>query len=339
MGGMVGGTQSLALVMCVRDEERFLAANLAYHRALGVARAYVFLDRCTDASPEIARSFPWVRAIVRDRAPAERFMSSYQVRCLDLALQLAREEGFAWLLHLDADEFARGDERWDRLPGLRALRRPGRRGTTAAAENLTTLLARVAPETELVVLRPWDAIPTPLPDGAPFWKLHYFQARGIHARPLLDPTTGEVRRLTLPLGHDKGKSIVRTAADVRAASAHRWVRRDADAGAGALRTEWRGIHYHFVVVDAAQWHEKYRKFAEYPDHWEKGSPVRFPKQAWKEASGAMSPAAARAYYDRWVAVQPRALIRSLLLGRVVHDPFVEDVLARLAAAEDRAARR
>ena len=335
---MVGGTRALAMVMCIRDEERFLAANLAYHRALGVSRAYVFLDRCTDASPQIARSFPWVRAIPRDRAPDERFMSRYQVGCLDLALQLAREEGFAWLLHVDADEFARGTDRWERLPGLSALRRRGRRGMAGAAGSLTTLLARVAPETELVVLRPWDAIPTPLPEGTPFWKLHYFQARGVHARPLLDPTTGEVRRLTLPLGHDKGKSIVRTAADVRAASAHRWVRRDAIDGTGALRTEWRGIHYHFVVVDARQWQEKYRKFAEYPSQWEKGAPVRFPKQAWKEASVAMSPAAARAYYDRWVAVRPRDLIRPLLLGRVVHDSFVEDMLARLAATGAGAAR-
>ncbi len=328
--GAPAALPSLALALCVRDEEEFLAGHLAYHHALGVSRAYVFLDRCRDASPRIARSFPWVEAIVRDRDPADRYMSVHQVKCLDLALRLARREGFAWLLHVDADEFARGDARPALLRRAAGLCHPGRSAVPTPAGHLPAMLAGIAPGTEMVVLRPRDAIPTPLPPGAPFWKLHYFQARGVLARPLLDPTAGVVRRLALPLGHDKGKSIVRTAADVQALSAHRWTRdqRRADPAPLPIPTERRGLHYHFVVVNARQWREKYRRFAEYPDHWVKGGPVRFPKQAWKEASARMSTAEAEAYYARWVAVAPHRLVRPLLLGEVVHDDFVERVLAR-----------
>ena len=98
---------SLAMATCVRDEEEFLAANLTYHHAIGVSRAYVFLDRCIDSTPEIVRSFPWARAIPEDRDDELAHLTSYLNQCANQALDLAREEGFEWLLHLDADEFAR----------------------------------------------------------------------------------------------------------------------------------------------------------------------------------------------------------------------------------------
>jgi hypothetical protein len=261
------------MVLCVRNEEDFLAAHLAYHHALGVAKAYVFLDRCTDASPEIARSFPWVEPVEQDRDPADRFMSMHQVKCLNSALERARADGFEWLMHVDADEFACGDTRPEAVRLTeRLVRRGGRAGLKAG--HLPTMLAGVAPTTEMVVIRPRDVIPTPVAAGAPFWKLHYFQRRGMLRRPVLDPTTGAIQWLENPLGHDKGKSIVRTTADVEAETAHRWRRR-----VGTIRSEYRGSHYHFVVVDAAHWLAKHRKFAEYPDHWQSGAPVKFPKRS------------------------------------------------------------
>ena len=66
---------SLALVMCVRDEESFIGANLTYHHALGGSRAYIFADRCQDRTIEIAASFPWVTVFKKKiyffRAPVE----------------------------------------------------------------------------------------------------------------------------------------------------------------------------------------------------------------------------------------------------------------------------
>lgn len=331
---------SLALVMCIRNEERFLAANLAYHRSLGVKRAYIFLDRCTDASPEIARAFPWVEAIERDRDPADRYMSAHQVKCLSEGLQMARRDGVDWLMHVDADEFACGDDRseYARLAtrlahGLLPLRR--RPPETVGA--LPAMLARAAPATEMVVMRSKDVLPMCLPASAPFWKLRFFQLGGQISRSMLDPMTGQVRKLENRIGGYHGKSIVRVDADVAAASAHRWKRRGLDlpdeknhaAAEASLRTEQRGFLYHYTVVSAAHWLEKHRKFAEYPSHWEKGTPVRFPKQAWKEASVRMSAAEAQAYFDEWIALPPHRLLWPLLRGHVAYETFVDDVLTRV----------
>src|SRR5262245_56411062 len=99
----------LAMVMCVRDEADFLPYHLAYHHALGVTRAYVFLDRCADATATVLGSCPWARAIDADRDPDVESLPVYQQRCADRALEMARAEGIDWLMHLDADEFAWGD--------------------------------------------------------------------------------------------------------------------------------------------------------------------------------------------------------------------------------------
>ena len=321
---------SLAMVLTVRDQERFLAANLAYHRAMGVSRAYVFLDRCTDASPRIAQSFPWVRTLDHDRRPDDTFTRTYQSRCADMALELARTEGFEWLMFVDPDEFAFGQ--W--LPGrLRRLaeRRPWRRKPRPeVVGSLPRMLERVGPTTEQVRMPPKEVVPTPLAEGEPFWKLHYFQDRGVLERPILVPTTGEIRRLNRWIGYRRNaKSIVRTSADVRAADSHRWTRSQsiADAKTDDIPTEYHGSVYHFVVVNAAHWREKYLKVADLPNHWLTGRPVQFPKQAWKEASLLLSEAEARAYYDRWIVFHPRQLLWPRLRGHVVHSTVVETVVA------------
>lgn len=323
--------------MCIRDEAEFLAANLAYHHALGVQRAYLFMDRCTDGSQAIAASFPWVETIERDRDPADRYMSAHQVKCLNEGLERARADGMDWLLHVDADEFACGDDRSEYVRLARRLLPLPRAAPPEAVGRLPAMLARTRPETEMVILRPKDVMPRPLA-GQPFWKHHFFQIGGEIDRPVLDPSTGEMRRLENRIGHYGGKSIVRTSADVQALSAHRWTR--AQAGASSDRTEAhparidipterRGFMYHFTVISAAHWLKKYRKFAEYPAHWERGAPVQFPKQAWKEASVQMSEAEARTYYERWVCVRPHQLLLPLLRGHVTRETFVDDVLTRL----------
>jgi hypothetical protein len=320
---------SLAMVLTVRDEERFLAANLAYHHAMGVSRAYVFLDRCTDASWQIAQSFPWVRPVEHDRPPGT-FMRVYQNECAEMALEFARAEGFEWLMHLDADEFAFGEACAGCANRASGYRLWGRRHRPETTGSLPRMLQRLKPTTEQVRMPPMEVIPTPLRDGEPFWKLRHFQVCGVLERPLLDPTTGEIKRLDKWLSYRrKGKSIVRTSADVRAADSHRWTRTRAraDARTDDLSTEYQGSLYHFVVVSAAHWREKYRKLADQPSQWPGGGRVHFPKQAWKEASLVMSEAEARAYYDRWVVVQPRRLIWPLLRGDVVRDTVVETVLA------------
>src|SRR5215208_6610913 len=128
---------SLAMALAIRDEERFLSANLAYHHALGVSRVYVFLDRCTDASQQIAQAFPWVRTIDDDVRSDDRSLPTYLNRCARAALKLARAEGFDWLMGVGADEFAFGDRRSGRI----RQRLLGRHARTTAIGSLPRMLA------------------------------------------------------------------------------------------------------------------------------------------------------------------------------------------------------
>ena len=328
------------MILCIRDEAEFLAAHLTYHRALGVERAYVFLDRCTDGSGDVARAFDWVTVIARDRDPDDRFMSAHQVKCINEGLQMARADGIDWLMHIDPDEFACGDSRpmW-----LRPLlnRRASAPSQLLQVGNLPAMLAHVRGATEQIILRPKDVIPTPQTGNPPFWQLHHFQHRGQIRRTLLDPTTGEIKKMMRRLGHYKGKSIVRTSADVEAISAHRWGRAGSHSSEKAstrdLPTERRGFHYHYIVTNAARWLDKHRKFAEYPSTWEKGNPVHFPKQAWKEASLTMSEAEAKAYFNRWIAVPAARMRGPMLRGEIVRDTYVENVLRACGFLEREAA--
>ena len=285
----------VALALVVRDEERFLEQNLAFHAAVGVGKFYVYLDRCTDRSAQIARACPAAEVIERDRRPDQAFMSSYQTECLGNALTRARRDGVDWLLHVDADEFAWGENRREPHGSLpRMIRR--------AATRLRGLGRRV----DQIILRTVECVPTPLNEDENFTHLNWFQDGGALPREILDPTDGVVKRLDDWLGGRRGKSLVRVAADAVPDSAHAWKRR----GGGGLTTVGAGLHYHYVVTDWRHWREKYRKFAEYPSHWEKGKPVRFPKQAWKYASLNMSEAEVRAYFDRWVVADPAELRRA-----------------------------
>jgi hypothetical protein len=320
---------SLAMVTGVRDEEEFLQANLTYHHALGVSRAYVFLDRCTDSTPEIVRSFPWARAIPADRDDEITHLTSYLNKCADQALDLAREEGFEWLLHIDADEFAWGDNH----PGkLSQLLGQFQLSTVRALEeigSLPAMLAIVRPETEMVRMRTKEVIPLAMAPGKSFWGLHYFQDGGIVARQMLDPITMEIKQLNKWLGHMLGKNIVRTAADVQAFSSHIWTRKQETHPPRLvdISTEHKGFVYHFVVTGGRHWRHKYRKLSEYPAYWKNGEPVPFPKQCWKEASAILSEPEAQRYYDEWVVIRPQDLVEYLSQGIAVCETYVEKILA------------
>jgi hypothetical protein len=318
----------LALVMCIRNEERFLPAFLAYHRTLGVDRAYVYLDRCTDRSRELLARHHWVVTINRDQGNAPAQLALHQMACANDALERARDEGMDWLMMLDADEFAWGG---DALPGPCAWwqRWTGkRRSDLEARGHLVRLLERVAPETEMILLRTAEVVPELERSNKPFWTLHHVQVERVLQRPVLHPGEQQVRTLNRWLGHRLGKSIVRTSCDVQAFDSHRWTRRQdcKVPEAVPLRTEPRGWLLHYIVTSPGHWWRKYRQLSQEPSHWIRGEPVEFPKQAWKEAAMNMDEATARAYFLKWVAVPARRLRIAQRRGVVRRVTVVQDVL-------------
>jgi len=317
------------MVMVVRNEARFLAANLLYHRAVGVRRAYVYLDRCTDGSEQIAASFPWVKATRVAPEDGARFacVPDLQVACMDRALEDARKEGFDWLLMLDADEFAVAD---NPSPKGRAEHSECARG------DLVRLLEKVRRSTDVVQLTTRELLPLDLEPDEPFWRQQYFSLAPDYCREILDPADGAVKLLRGYLGHAYGKSIVRTSADVQAFNPHEWTRHQGVRypdlpGRGRLRVENRGIHLHFVVVDWLQWLDKNRKFHHEPGKWRMGGEVPFPKQCWKEAAPRFSEDEAREYFRGWVACTELHLQNLVKAGSVIHDGIVEKTLRESGA--------
>jgi hypothetical protein len=327
---------SVVMATCVRNEARFLPAFLAYYRALGVERAYVFLDRCTDASREILKRHDWVEAVEVDQEPGPTQLTVHQMRCADEALARARAEGYDWLLFVDVDEYAWGGHE---LPPARPWwRRASERSVEALLRegSLRRLVAQANAATEMVVLKTAEVVPEADHVEKPFWTLRHVQVKHVLPRRMLDPTTGALRVLDRWIGHRLGKSLVRTAADVQAFDSHVWTRFQGVPVPERLpiRTEERGWLLHYVVTDGRHWLNKYRQLAQEPDHWLRGQVVEFPKQAWKEASLTMDEAAARAYFDRWVAVSRSARWKARARGHIKRISFVEDVMQRVLAGEE-----
>jgi len=328
----LGRRPKLAMAMCVRDEAELLAANLLYHRALGVERAYVFLDRCTDGSEQIAASMPWVRAIRLDPADTERFeyVPDLHRVCFDRALELAREEGYQWLLILDADEFAFGDN---------APAEPAGQTSALLRGNLPAMLSRVDRHTQQVRLRPKEVVPAALGEQAPFWQQHFFQDSCGFEREILDPVSGEVRKWSGLLAHPWGKSIVRTSADIQSFGSHRWVTNQGRflpqrPASSPLEQEEHGFHYHFVFTTRKHWREKYRKLAHEPEVWYFGGPVEYTKQCWKRAVTSLNDKDLTADFERWVASRRSKLERLSRSGVLHKERFVEQVLVESGALRE-----
>ena len=315
-----GAAPLLCMMMCVRDEADTILDHLLYHRFLGVGRAYVFLDSGSDGAARLLEGLPWVVTFHAPRAAGVRHLTTHQVACARLALERARRDGIPWLLHLDPDEYAWADN--------------SRSGDPKRDASLLELIGRAGGRTELIRLQTREAIPVRGERSFPLWRQEFFQVQPhVFERDILDPSSGEVRRLAKWIGHNQGKSLVRTEADVVPETAHTWRRGGSAAAGSSLVTEWLGFHYHFVVGDALSWRRKYRKLAWEAPVWENGAPVPFPKQAWKEASLSLDESRAAAYYERWVAVareQAEALVRA---GKAERDRRLWAVMEAMAARD------
>ena len=327
------------MMMCAHNEAAFLRANLAYHHAVGVQRAYLFLDHCSDDTEKIAASFPWVEIIHRDRAPETQFMRQHQNACAAIALERARAENYDWLLHLDADELAFGGDPVvrhpaDRPPNIITKFLVHRFKKARDRAHLGAMLATAAPETQQIRLRSHEAFPLRLSRAEDFWQNPYFQSGEPFTQRILDPTTGNKMKFDRYLGHNQGKSIVRTAADVQAFNPHSWT---TDQGIAApefpeeipIPTEERGCHFHYLIVTPEQWRKKFGAFEGLAKAWPSGTPLAFPKSAWREAALTMSESEAADYLDEWVFRTREELDQLAADGHLQIEPDVNSILSQL----------
>lgn len=334
----------LGMVMCVHNEEKLIEINLRYHHAIGVDVAYLFLDRCTDRTEEIARKFPWVQIIHRDTPDDPHFFRTHQVACMDDALQLARIDGLDWLLGIDADEFAFAnyavEEGTLSEHNLELLPPPLRDSPQARRwlrANLKCLLVDVSPDIDQILLATREALPLRLPEASPFWRQEFFIADGEYPGEVLDPGTGTPRKLQQWLGHRLGKPIIRTSAEVQALNAHLWTKWQ---GARAPNFAWefplptlrRGWHAHYLCIDPAIWLKKFQDVARHHEVWPNGSPVPFPKLEWSRAAKNWSVTDAEKYLREGVQISRITAEKwTRELKGVIHHPILGSMLDEVMA--------
>ena len=318
---------SLAMIMCVRDEKDLIGANLAYHHALGVSRAYIFNYRSEDSTADIVRSFPWAEVI---NAPSDhsRPFEEHQNRCADEALKMAREDGIDWLMFIDADEFAFAENTPFGIlgrffPPVRRLKEL----SLLERGDLRHMLKGVRRRTKQVILETKEVLPLAVPEDKPFWELHYCHKKGLENRQVLDPLTGDIKPLPW-FGQTMGKAIVRTNADVQAAHSHRWTWNQGTSIPRVIHlpSERKGFIYHFVFFNIHNWMSKFRKHSYFPERYIRGGLIDFPKSSWKIASVRMSDEEAKHYFTKWVALSPDEIRKFCTDGTVTKETEVEDVL-------------
>ncbi len=309
----------LALTLCVKNEADIIEDYLMYHHYLGIERAYVFLDGCTDDTANIVSHFPWAKAIEIERSADWKFNRELQNPCAKSAMEMALEEGFDWLLHVDADEFAWGDNPADDLLERGCLK---------------TLVSRAKPATEQIRLACKEAVAIRNCDHHAPWEQCYFQAGSqTLSRDVMDPISGEVKRLSKWLGHRIGKSIVKVGEDIVPVSPHEWARSGSEdqESQEELVTEFLGFHAHYVLGLPAKWHEKYRKHGWTSDRWITGQQMPFPRQAWKKASLTMSDEEAKAYFEEWIGIDQELAIELHQTGQL---EFLTDVRDAVLASKN-----
>lgn len=314
------------MATCVRNEASWLPAFLRYHHAVGVERAYLFCDRCFDTSEAIALSFPWVQVfrVAPEQARQFTYISDLHCACMNHARLQARQDGFDWLLTIDPDEFASGNNLASSAVGR---------------AHLLPMLERAKRETVQVRLPTWEVVPMRASADAPFWQQRYFQPTPRLAWTIYDPFHNQQHPWHDFLGHRQGKSIIRTDADIQAYDSHRWV---PDQGLAwptrpefaELPTEHLGYHNHFFVTSQRHWLDKFPKQAGEPDVWFCGKEVELPKLCWKHLVNRLPANELEGYFDRWIGRSEEELQRLASEGVITKDDNVSEVLRSTGAFQE-----
>ena len=112
--------QSAAIVTTIKHQGASLETFVRYHLSIGFGRIYLMFDDPSDRDQERISGYPEVKAIpvdqtIRDKwqtfhqyprydGHTEREVRARQALNAEMAMGMALEEGYDWLLHIDGDE-------------------------------------------------------------------------------------------------------------------------------------------------------------------------------------------------------------------------------------------
>lgn len=251
-----------------------LLHNLLYHRFAGVDTAFVFFDRTTDDSAGSVSDLPFARlepsvdpATFKGVHGANIYVDhadSHAARqCLNVmsVLRTAADDGFDWIIHVDADELLATDKD-ESSPGF-----------------LKDHLAMIRDDVECVRFLPFEVCPTSLECDHPFASHTNFIVPGARRkRTIQDAMQGGSFNTRLSLGHRKGKRAIRTSAGLVPRGPHEFVRRDRSEPNEV--TSGRLLHYY--ITGFSHFVQKFENMADRPDMLISGKPISRHKRMWRD---------------------------------------------------------
>jgi hypothetical protein len=290
-----------ALAVTARDEARLLPGHLAYHRLLGIERAYVYLDEPGEVTLRSVAHLDWVsisRCVEPDRfrgVPGlgrftecwESHMAARQSLNVVDAMSRAEAAGCEWLLSIDADELVCLDR--DRMePGAlpRALAKLPSGFSSAWLPNL-------------------EVVQQSRCSGLAFREARHFKRLGGPAQAVHDPRTGQLAGRTWFFGHSDGKSLVRLGRGAVPRSSHRFC----TASGGELPTATLGESLHYFAYDFQDWLRRNRNHSGHAARYVSGIPVAAHKLLWIELVDQLEESALEGYFARTLALAPDELER------------------------------
>lgn len=256
-----------AIVTTLRGAGSFLDDFIAWHTATGFGRLYLVFDDPDDPDRGRAVGLPGVEAIACDDdwrarwrgsplfpdlgSSVEMEVMARQLLNASLVADMARRDGFDWLLHIDIDEL---------------FHAPG--GNARALFD--ALLLR---DVEVIAFPNMEAVPEHETTDRPFAAVTLFKVPVEHMRRIasVDPALADVLRRSPRFGagffnlYSNGKSAVRLAAPgLQPFGVHDFDR--PDGSARHLRTT-EAVVLHYACCGLETFRAKYALLGRFPDRW------------------------------------------------------------------------
>ena len=299
-----------AIVTTLRHAGAMIDSFIAWHQAIGFERLFLFFD--DPADPDLARlaGHAGVTAVAHDDALRMRWQAlpeyaglekfipaevmARQVLNVGVAMELARDEGLDWLLHIDADELF--FPAYASMAGI----------FNADADTIRFFNFEAVPEKEDITdpFREVDLFKI-----APVLKPGPFDAEGA---ALLRATPQLPQELFFHF-YSNGKSAVRLASASRPDGVHRF------AGGRVLESE-SGFVLHYACCGFAAFWDKYRTLGAFADRWMDKDDIRAaigPLHLDARDAAARGQEAARAFYRGRLMLADAARIDRLISHRIL----------------------
>lgn len=319
-----------AIVTTLRNAGNVLDSFINYHLSIGFGRLYLFFDDANDRDLPRVAGHPSVTAIPHDgnlrkrwrelpqyseqSAFLDREVMARQVLNTELAMEMARAGGFAWLLHIDSDELFYSP-------------------FESAAAHFESLENQPL---ETVQYMNYEAVPERDEVDDFFREIDLFKVPPHLNKRKVTPDLVQAIRRTPQLHpnffnfYASGKSAVRlSAAGMRPTGVHHFVRPEKRWEAGEAN---RHFVLHYACCGFENFWTKYVTLGRFADQWWEKYDIanlvgRFHLEA-RDVVATGDREAARAFYRNRVSIQDNHRISELLaLGVLARFPHPRQILS------------